>query len=1303
VSAADLPPPQALEGVLLADARRLRGLRRKVADAKKRGKPHDRNLKRLLEELERSSALRAARAAAVPVVTYPDDLPVAARRAEILETLRAHQVVVICGETGSGKSTQLPKMLLELGYGVAGAIGHTQPRRLAARSLSRRIAEELAVPLGDQVGFKVRFGDETGERTLVKLLTDGMLLAETRRDRDLLAYDAIILDEAHERSLNVDFLLGYLHRLLPRRRDLKLVITSATIDPERFAEHFARAGVPAPIIEVSGRTYPVETRYRPPADETDVPGNVADAVGEVCAGGPGDVLVFLPTERDIHETARVLRGRRVPGPKLEVLPLYARLPPETQARLFKPHGGRRVVLATNVAETSLTVPGITTVIDTGTARISRWSPRARMQRLPIEAVSQASAEQRKGRCGRVGPGTCVRLFSREDFEGRDERPSPEIQRSNLASVLLTMADLGLGDVSDFPFLDPPRRSMVEDGRRTLREIGALDGKDEITAVGRTLAHLPVDPRIGRMLLAADEEGCLADVLIIAASLEAADPRQRPPGQERAARVAHGGLLDGDSDFMSMLTLWDHVRALRDGKSRKEWTAALQQGFLSPARVREWFDVHGQLRELCQSTGLKPGRRTGDRNTIHRCLLTGLLSFVACRVDKSEYKGADGKPLWLWPGSALFDKRPRWIVAAEIVETSRRWARTVARIDPHVVEELGGELLQRSYRDPWWERDAGHVMAHEKVTIHGLPLVPKRRARYDLVEPVISRELFLRHALAEGQLGSDAPFLKHNLALANEVAALEARTRQRGLLADLDARYDFYDRIVPRHVSGAPSFHRWRRKAEKHDRLLLHMGLDDLLRADPGAEARQAHPDELDAGGVVLPLRYRLEPGADDDGVTATVSVRDLPRVDARLTEWLVPGMLKEKVIALLRSLPKPIRRELVPIPARADEVLALLEHKGGLRTALARAVQRVVGHPVSVRDFDAARLPDALQLRIEVVDERGRVLTAGRDLEALRDELGREASLAEAAICDSRWSADGLTRWDFGALPSSVGLPDGRRAHPALVDTGEAVSLRLMPTPDQAAAATRAGVARLLSLSVAGAIEHRVERHPDWQALLLHHASFGSGEALRASLVARVVEEAFLALVPPSTPDDEHPYAIRDAEGYGMLLARGRDRMVIALDACLPPLAAAYAAGQRARAELDALEGTPLAVMAPALSARLVELLGEEAVVATPTARLAHLPRYVEAVSRRLERLRQRGTTRDAELEARVAPWAARLADLTVECAERGASPAALASLRWLLEEFRVSVFAQELGTDGKVSEKRLARTADEVLAELGR
>jgi len=1304
VSASDtrpLPPQEALEQVLLVDRARLRKLRRRVIEARRRGKPHDRNLKRLHEELAASAARRKARAASVPSVSYPDQLPVAARRDEILDTVRAHQVVVLCGETGSGKSTQLPKLLLELGYGVAGAIGHTQPRRLAARAVARRVAEELGLRFGQEVGCKVRFGDETSDGTLIKLLTDGMLLAETRRDRDLLAYDALILDEAHERSLNVDFLLGYLHRLLPRRPDLKLVITSATIDPQRFAEHFGRAGVPAPVIEVTGRTFPVRVQYKPPADESDLPANVADAVGQACAGEPGDVLVFLPTERDIHETARVLRGRRLPGPATEILPLYARLPPEVQARLFAPHGGRRVVLSTNVAETSLTVPGIATVIDTGSARISRWSPRARMQRLPIEGISRASADQRKGRCGRVGPGTCVRLYSQDDFERRDERPTPEIQRSNLASVVLSMADLGLGEVADFPFLDPPRKAMVEDGKRTLRELGALDDDDGLTDIGRTLAQLPVDPRIGRMLLAARDEDVLADVLIIAASLEASDPRQRPPGQEREARCAHGGLLDGDSDFMSSLTLWDHVRALRDGKTRSQWHAALTAGFLSPARVREWFDVHGQLRLLCRSVGLLPGRRSGDRSAIHRALLTGLLSFVAYRSDKNEYQGADGKPLWIWPGSALFEKRPRWIVAAEIVETSRRFARTVARIDPQVVEELGGPLLKRSYRDPWWERGAGQVLALEKVTLHDLPLVPRRRARYERVEPVICRELFLRHALAEGQLDTDAPFLKHNLSLANEVAALEARTRQRGLLADLDARYDFYDRIVPAEVVGSTSFQRWRRAAEKHDRELLFMSRADLLRQDPGAEARQAHPDQLDLGGVVLPLRYRLEPGADDDGVTALVSVQDLPRVDAGRMEWLVPGMLKEKVIALLRSLPKQLRRELVPIPTRAVEIMALLEHEGGLRTALARAVQRVLGRPVSVRAFDLTRLAPALLLRLEVLDPRGQVLASGRDLGALREQLGAQASLAMAAIEDSRWSADGLTRWDFGALPASVGLPDGRRAYPALVDTGQAVALRLLPTRAAAAAATRAGVGRLLSLSVRGASVHRMQRHPQWQQLLLQHAAFGGGDELRDGLVARTIEEAFLAQVPQACSDSERPYPIYNAETYGALLGRGRDRMVLALDASLPPLAAAYAAGQRARQELDAVQATALAPLAATLTERLQQLLSDEAVASTPSARLAHLPRYVEAVRRRLQRAAQRGTARDAELAARVQPWDARLGDMCAEAAARGATPPALQALRWLLEEFRVSVFAQELGTDGKVSERRLERALAEVQAEL--
>ena len=1372
VSAPDHPPlpaPGDLERALLADRADLRKLLGKVRRAAGRGEPHDRNLRRLVEGLAASTARREARAAAVPPVTYPDELPVSARRQEVAAALREHQVVVVCGETGSGKSTQLPKLLLELGYGVDGLIGHTQPRRLAARSLARRVAEELGVPLGRQVGFKVRFGDETGDDTLIKLMTDGVLLAETRRDPQLLAYDALILDEAHERSLNIDFLLGYLHRLLPRRPALRVVITSATIEPQRFAEHFAKAGVPAPVIEVSGRTYPVEVRWRPvggepadtsegdarppldgdgldgsdsgdlpaagereprtapargaaPAAEPDVLGAVADAVEEAAAEGPGDVLVFLPTERDIHEAAQLLRGRRFGGRPAEVLPLYARLPPEAQQRLFAAHDRRRIVLSTNVAETSLTVPGITTVIDTGTARVSRWSPRARMQRLPIEPVSRASAEQRKGRCGRIGPGLCIRLYSEADHLARDEQPTPEIQRSNLARVMLTMADLGLGEMAEFPFLDPPRRAMVADALGTLTELGALDEQGAITAVGRQLARLPVDPRIGRMILSAHDEGCLADVLIIAAALETNDPRMRPPGKERAARAAHGKLLDGDSDFISLLTLWDHARKLREGRSRSQWQSALDEQFLSPARLREWADVHGQLRELVGELGLEHGRRVGDRHPIHRALLSGLLSYVAWRKDKSEYQAADGKALWLWPGSALFDKRPRWIVAAEIVETSRRWARTVARVDPQMIEELAGPLLQRAWRDPWWDRKSGHVLAHEKVLLHNMPLVPRRRARYDRVDPVIARELFLRHALAEGDLDTDAPFLRHNLGLANELAALEARTRRRGLLADLDARYDFYDRIVPPEVVGATSFQRWRRKAEKHDRELLFMTRADLLREDPGAEAEQLHPDHIEAGGLSLPLRYRLEPGAEDDGVTATVALADLPRVDARRLEWLVPGLLREKLIALVRGLPKDLRRPLVPVPTRVDEAMVLMQPgQGALLPAFARALQRIAGQPIPARAFDPSRLMDALRMRVEVVDDQGRVLAAGRDVAALREQLGRQTALAEAELSDPRWRQDGLVRWDFGALPESVGLPDGRRGFPALLDPADAaaadegrgagagaggsagagrtpdpgrgVSLRLLPTAAAARVASERGVARLLELAVGGAIVHRLQRRPEWTDMALHHATLGSAQELQQRLVARVVREAFLSPAP----------RVRNAEQYGALLAAGRDRLVSTLDALVPPMARALAESQALRATLDELAATPLAPLIPELGATLDGLLGAEALLATPTDRLPHLPRYIAALARRLERVRQRGTTRDAELAARVAPWDATLAGLQAQAARAPSTAPSLPALRWMVEEFRVSVFAQELGTHGKVSEKRLGELAARVRAELAR
>lgn len=925
---------------MLADRFRLRNRLKSIRKAEEEGRAFDQNLERLLDELQRSMALRKSRLDRIPPLTFDPALPVSGRREEIGELIRNHQVVVVSGETGSGKSTQLPKICLSIGRGVNGMIGHTQPRRIAARSVSARIAEELGTPLGTDVGFKIRFSDATKPETLVKLMTDGILLAESQHDRYLEKYDTIILDEAHERSLNIDFLIGYLKRLLPKRPDLKLIITSATIDAARFAEHFASAAGPAPVVEVSGRAYPVEVRYRPPlpdelTGDIDWQRSVADAVDEVTSLGDGDVLVFLPTEREIRDVAQTLRGRftgNARGPT-EILPLYARLSTEEQNRIFQSHKFRRVVLATNVAESSLTVPGISYVVDTGTARISRYSAKNKVQRLPIEAISQASADQRKGRCGRIGPGVCIRLYSEEDYNARDRYTTPEIQRTNLAAVVLQTLGLQLGDVEQFPFLDPPRQDVVRDGFKTLFELGAIDGNRELTPIGRRLSQLPCDPRIGRMILAAEDEGVLREVLIIAAALETQDPRERSGDRREAADQVHGRFQDRDSDFLAYLKLWDFIHHLKSTLSRSAWRRAVEQNYLSVTRVREWLEVYRQLAEMVGGEGRS---RKGDRRPslpnqqsaisnpaddevnyreryapIHRALLAGLLSNIAMRGDAYEYKGSGGTTFNLWPGSGAFANKPKWIVAAELVETTKRYLRTVANIDPAWIESIAPHLVKRSYSDPYFHRRSARVMALEKVSLFGLVLVSGRRVNYGPIDPISSREIFLQQGLVQGEYETNASYGSHNRQVLERVLQMGAKTRQRKYVVDAQRQYDFFASRLPADVFDGQSFERWRRQAERENAKVLYMRPEDLIDIPAEAARPEEYPDALATEHLELKLDYHYEPGTAADGVTLCVPREGVNQLHPERLGWLVPGLLEERIVALIRTLPKHVRRNLV--------------------------------------------------------------------------------------------------------------------------------------------------------------------------------------------------------------------------------------------------------------------------------------------------------------------------------------------------------------------------------------------------------
>jgi ATP-dependent helicase HrpA len=1234
-------------------------------------------LAKIASEIARAEQRVARREAAVPAVSYPPQLPVSARRDDLKAAIGDHQVVVVAGETGSGKTTQLPKICLELGRGVRGSIGHTQPRRLAARTVAERIADELGVKLGEAVGYAVRFDDRTREDTLVRLVTDGLLLAEIQHDRMLRRYDTIIVDEAHERSLNIDFLLGYLAGLLPQRPDLKLVITSATIDPERFSRHFGGA----PIVEVSGRTYPVEVRHRSVTDETDPVDAIGDAVEELLRDGPGDVLVFLSGEREIRDAAEALTGR-LPA-AVEILPLYARLSPGEQLRVFKDHQARRVVLATNVAETSLTVPGIGSVVDPGTARISRYSTRLKVQRLPIEPISQASADQRKGRCGRTSDGICIRLYDEEDFAARPAYTDPEILRTNLASVILQMAALGLGEIEDFGFLDPPDRRQIRDGVNLLHELGALepaaakDARERLTSLGRRLAQLPVDPRLGRMVLEADRLGCADEVIVIAAALSIQDPRVRPTDERAAADEQHARFADERSDFLAYLNLWRHVRERQRELSGNAFRKLCHAEYLHYLRVREWQDLVGQLRQAARSVGVTINQQPADQQHVHVALLAGLLSHVGLRdAGRREYVGARDARFQIQPGSALAKRQPSWVMVAELVETARLWGRVAAQVQPSWIEPLAEHLLKRTYSEPRWDRKRGCVVATERATLYGLPVVGGRRVGYAPIDPVLSRELFIRHALVAGDWTTRHRFVADNRRLLDELEELEHRVRRRDLVPGDDAIYAFYDARVPAGVVSAAHFDRWWKQERRRDPELLTFTRELLL--GPAAAAAldpAALPDAWRQGDLTLPLSYRFEPGTEEDGVTVHVALKMLPGLRSEGFDWLVPGLRTELVTALIRSLPKDLRRPLVPIPDVAAEVVAQLQpRRGTLRDAVARELERLRGVRVPADAWDPQRLPAHLRMTFRVEDDDGTLVAAGEDLDALRAQVRPRlrAQLAEATASLER---SGLRAWTIGNLPRTVALPgtgSAVRAYPALVDEGDTVGVRALETPAAQHAAMRAGTRRLLALTVPNPLRG-VQRGLGTAAALTLAGAPHEGlldDLLAAALDALVVEAGGPAW-------DEAAFAALREHVAGRLPATAAQvaaQVVEVLDAA-----------RELRLRLDALSADP--ALQPArldVAAQLGGLVYPGFVAAAGAERLPDVARYLRAAAQRVHRLPDAvAGDRDrmnaiAELEAQ---WRA------------AGSPRAV---WWMLQELRVSQFAPGLGVRGQVSAKRIRRALAE-------
>ncbi|MCC6472631.1 MAG: ATP-dependent RNA helicase HrpA [Burkholderiales bacterium] len=1249
-----------------------------------------------------------ARRLSLPRPEFPPELPVSAKRAEIARAIEEHPVVIVCGETGSGKTTQLPKICLELGRGVAGMIGHTQPRRIAARSTAVRIAQELKSELGRAVGYKIRFTDKVSPASYVKLMTDGILLAETQGDRALGLYDTLIIDEAHERSLNIDFLLGYLRDLVlapnALRPDLKLVVTSATIDAERFARHFATGGVAAPVIEVSGRLYPVEVRYRPVSedrdDEEDLYDAIAAAVDDVSRLGPGDVLVFLPGEREIREATEALRKHQPPGGSRarEILPLYARLSAAEQERIFKPHGGRRIVLATNVAETSLTVPGIRYVVDSGLARVKRYSYRNKVEQLRVEKISRAAAAQRAGRCGRVSSGVCVRLYEEEDFGRRAAYTDPEVLRSSLAAVILRMKSLGLAEVETFPFIDPPAPRAVADGYALLAELGAVDEDKRLTEVGRQLARLPVDPRIGRMVLAAKSEGSLAEVLVIAAALSVQDPRERPLERAAAADAAQQRFDDERSDFLAYLKLWRFFEeALEHKKSNAKLRELCHGHFLSWLRLREWREVHAQLKELISEMGWHVGALSPEPAKsyapIHRALLAGLLGNVGLKSEEGNYLGARGIRFWVHPGSGVGKKAGRWVMAAEITETTRLYARCVATVEPAWIEALAGPLLKRAHADPHWEKNAGAVIASERGTLYGLPVYGNRRVQFGPIDPPRSREIMIREALLAGDYDSRAPFFLHNTRLKREIEELEHKSRRPDVLVDEELIFAFYDARIPASVFNAAGFEAWRREAESREPKRLFLAREDLMRHEAAGITTEQVPPALDMAGRSLVLEYRHDPGGTRDGVTLTVPIAALNQVDVALADWLVPGLAREKAIQLAKTLPQKIRHRLGPLPEFANTLVQAerprREPGAAAPVAMAEAIARYARRELNLAiPPDAIRpeaIPAHLRMNFRVVDEHGRQLAMGRNLLLLRQELGERARaefaevLSEAA--GEAAGRSGLSDWSFGELEEVMEVSSGARSivgYPGLVDQGASVSLEVFDSADKAAAVHRAGLRRLFMLALKEQVRSIEKGVP--QALALQYAALGDVAELRAQLVAAAFERAFMAEPLPRT-----------RTGFERRREEGKPRVTLIAQE-LSRLAAAIFTESAALAKKLAPMAKAFPEAAREIHAWSARLLHRRFIEHTPRERLQHFPRYLRAAGLRLDKLRA-DPARDARAAAQFAqlalPWEREFA----RQARTGAPvDPRIEQFRWLLEELRVQLFAQELKTPVPVSVKRLSK-----------
>ncbi|MDG1074196.1 MAG: ATP-dependent RNA helicase HrpA [Methylophilaceae bacterium] len=1325
----------ALSHCMVADQFRLRRRLQQAKAQLAQNKPNEKTLVDLAHQVQISSQKRALRLAHLPKPNYPLALPVSSRRDEIAKAISENQVVIVCGETGSGKTTQLPKICLSLGRGVSGLIGHTQPRRIAARTVASRIAQELDSSLGEIVGYKVRFNEKSSAESYIKLMTDGILLAETQGDRFLNAYDTIIIDEAHERSLNIDFLLGFLKQLLPKRPDLKVIVTSATIDAERFGMHFASVDakgelVSAPIIEVSGRTYPVEVRYRPlgkagfisheqGVEDEDFDDDVAsatlhgiqrqgkvearwltedeeeeaieeailDAADDLLRQSDGDILVFLPGEREIRDTAEHLRKYQGRSPKLkqvEVLPLFARLSIADQQKIFKPNGQRRIILATNVAETSLTVPGIKYVIDTGLARINRYSARAKVEQLQIEKISQAAAKQRAGRCGRVSNGICVRLYAEDDFNQRPAFTDPEIIRSSLASVILRMAALRLGDVEQFPFLEAPSARLISDGYMQLQELGAVDANRQITDIGIQLARLPLDPRVARMILAAKKEDCLQEVLIIASVISMQDPRERPMDKREAAVNAHAKFAGEGSDFIGFLKIWDwYEQAVKNKQSNKDLLNQCHAHFLSFLRLKEWRELYLQLKEIAEEMDFKLNSKAANDEQIHRALLAGLLGNIGFKDGEHEaYAGARSIRFFIAPGSCLKKTRPKWVMAAELVDTSKLYARCVAKIEPDWIEPLARHLTTSQYSDPRWDRKLAQVSAWEKVSLYGLTVVPKRRVHYGPINVEVAHEIFIREALANMELDTNAPFLAANKRIIAEIEELEHKARRQDVLVDEYALSAFYDKIVPKDIVNGIGFEAWRKNAEKSNPKLLFLTKDDLMRHEAESVTETQFPETITMDGVSIQLKYRFEPGHILDGVTATIPLALLNQMDATRAEWLVPGMLREKVTALIKILPKTFRRVCVPVP---DFVTGFLEHaKVGVEPILV-ALVAYIRHQTQLKltsdDFMLDKLPEHFFMNFSVIDEKQRELGMGRNWHMLKAQLGNAAQLTFRKGTSNAIEKTGLKQWDFGDLPATLTFTkEGHQltGYPALVDELDSVSIKLFDTEQAADVSHRAGVCRLMRFDLKEQMKQLQKALPQFNQYALQLRNVISPDDLKEDLISALADRAFVG-------EDALP---RSNAAFMALKQRARTRLPAVKDALFRTVAV-IGTEYFALAERQAKMPVKANRLSKDVETQIQDLLYKGCFSQTPWDQLQHLARYLKALSLRIDK-QPSNPDRDGKHAASVALlWQKWQAEMDQQ-AKIGDIPPALQNFRWLIEELRVSLFAQELKTPFPVSIKRL-------------